>query len=75
MRWSSSSFAGAAALCAFAGQFADAAITLDTTSQDSIKSAAKTIVKDLLSFYTGMNPGDVAGNLPNPYYWWEAGAM
>jgi mannan endo-1,6-alpha-mannosidase len=25
--------------------------------------------------YTGDNPGDVAGNLPDPYYWWEAGAM
>ncbi|KAE8383835.1 glycosyl hydrolase family 76-domain-containing protein [Aspergillus bertholletiae] len=29
----------------------------------------------MLSRYTGMNPGDVPGNLPNPYYWWEAGAM
>lgn len=25
--------------------------------------------------YTGDRPGDVAGNLPDPYYWWEAGAM
>jgi len=28
-----------------------------------------------MSYYTGNNTGDVAGNLPSPYYWWEAGAM
>ncbi len=28
-----------------------------------------------MQYYTGMNPGDVPGNLPAPYYWWEAGAM
>ena len=26
-------------------------------------------------YYTGDRPGDVPGNLPDPYYWWEAGAM
>lgn len=26
-------------------------------------------------WYTGDKPGDTPGNLPNPYYWWEAGAM
>ncbi|KAL5365260.1 glycosyl hydrolase family 76-domain-containing protein [Aspergillus floccosus] len=29
----------------------------------------------MLSFYTGNRPGDNPGNLPDPYYWWEAGAM
>lgn len=29
----------------------------------------------MLSYYTGMNPGDNPGNLPDPYFWWEAGAM
>ena len=29
----------------------------------------------MLSHYTGYKPGDVPGNLPDPYYWWEAGAM
>jgi mannan endo-1,6-alpha-mannosidase len=29
----------------------------------------------LRAFYTGDNVGDVPGNLPDPYYWWEAGAM
>lgn len=26
-------------------------------------------------FYTGNNTGDNPGNLPDPYFWWEAGAM
>ncbi|KAF4984334.1 hypothetical protein FZEAL_445 [Fusarium zealandicum] len=29
----------------------------------------------LMKFYTGNNTGDTPGNLPDPYYWWEAGAM
>jgi mannan endo-1,6-alpha-mannosidase len=29
----------------------------------------------MMTYYTGMNPGDNPGNLPTPYYWWEAGAM
>lgn len=29
----------------------------------------------MLQYYTGHRPGDVPGNLPDPYYWWEAGAM
>ena len=28
----------------------------------------------MMSFYTGNRTGDVPGNLPAPYYWWEAGA-
>jgi len=62
-------------LCVLAGQGAEAAITLDLTSKASIKSAASTIAFDLMSYYTGNNTGDVPGNLPDPYFWWEAGAM
>ncbi|KAH8595236.1 glycoside hydrolase family 76 protein [Bisporella sp. PMI_857] len=51
------------------------AITLDVTSETSIKSAASTVAYGLMSYYTGNNTGDVPGNLPDPYYWWEAGAM
>lgn len=29
----------------------------------------------MMKYYTGNNTGDVPGNLPSPYYWWEAGAM
>ncbi|KAI1861203.1 uncharacterized protein JN550_011025 [Neoarthrinium moseri] len=42
---------------------------------DSIKSTASTIAFGLLKYYTGNNTGDVPGNLPDPYFWWEAGAM
>lgn len=63
------------ALCALAGQSVDAAITLDLRSPSSIKEAASTLAYDMMSYYTGNNTGDVPGNLPDPYYWWEAGAM
>lgn len=52
-----------------------AAIDLDVTNSDSIKKAAAIVADDLLSYYTGNRPGDVPGNLPSPYYWWQAGAM
>lgn len=42
---------------------------------DSVRAAAKQVAWDLVHFYTGNNTGDVPGNLPQPYYWWEAGAM
>lgn len=42
---------------------------------DSIKSAASTVAHGMMTYYTGNNTGDVPGNLPAPYYWWEAGAM
>lgn len=29
----------------------------------------------MLTYYTGNQPGQTAGLLPGPYYWWEAGAM
>ncbi|KAL4912664.1 glycosyl hydrolase family 76-domain-containing protein [Aspergillus aurantiobrunneus] len=41
----------------------------------SVKKACQAIAKNMLSHYTGYRPGDVPGNLPDPYYWWEAGAM
>ena len=28
-----------------------------------------------MKYYTGNRTGDVPGNLPSPYYWWEAGGM
>jgi mannan endo-1,6-alpha-mannosidase len=70
-----SSFTYKATLCALAGQAVNADITLDLTSDDSIKKAASTVAYDLMSYYTGNNTGDVPGNLPDPYYWWETGAM
>lgn len=38
---------------------------------DSIKKAASQVAWDLVHFYTGNNTGDVPGNLPEPYFWWE----
>ena len=52
-----------------------AALTLDLSSVDNIKQNSRTIAEGMMQYYTGMNPGDVPGNLPAPYYWWEAGAM
>jgi mannan endo-1,6-alpha-mannosidase len=46
-----------------------------TISEDSIKNAAKIAAAGMMEYYTGNKPGDVPGNLPDPYYWWEAGAM
>jgi mannan endo-1,6-alpha-mannosidase len=42
---------------------------------DSIKAAAKTAAQGMVQYYTGNRPGDIPGNLPEPYFWWEAGAM
>jgi mannan endo-1,6-alpha-mannosidase len=70
-----SSFISRVLLCALAGQGTDAAITMDISSPSSIKRAASNLAYDMVSYYTGNNTGDVPGNLPSPYYWWEAGAM
>ncbi|KUI71760.1 Mannan endo-1,6-alpha-mannosidase DCW1 [Cytospora mali] len=48
-------------------------VTLD--DDDSIKSAASTLAFGLMKYYTGNNTGDVPGNIPSPYFWWEAGAL
>ncbi|KAL4973544.1 glycosyl hydrolase family 76-domain-containing protein [Aspergillus desertorum] len=50
-------------------------IDLDLDNTASVKNACHAIAKNMLSHYTGYKPGDVPGNLPDPYYWWEAGAM
>lgn len=68
-------YACAATICTLAGRGANAAITLDLDSKDSIKQAASTVAFDLMTYYTGNRTGDTPGNLPDPYYWWECGAM
>ncbi|ORY12300.1 glycoside hydrolase [Clohesyomyces aquaticus] len=52
-----------------------AALDLQIDNSDSIKSTAKTLAAGLRKYYTGDKPGDTPGNLPDPYYWWECGAM
>ncbi|KAE9966898.1 hypothetical protein BLS_006755 [Venturia inaequalis] len=51
------------------------AIDLDINSQDSIRSAAKTVVNGVLSNYTGDQLGEIPGLFPSPYYWWSAGQV
>lgn len=51
------------------------AIQVDIDDPNSIKDVTSTIAKNMMSYYTGDHPGDNPGNLPDPYYWWEAGAM
>ncbi|TVY58987.1 Mannan endo-1,6-alpha-mannosidase DCW1 [Lachnellula suecica] len=77
-------FGYGATLCSTAS-----AITLDTTSDNvlarrnctdgnptaSIKSAASTVAYGMMKYYTGNDTGGTPGNLPDPYYWWEAGGM
>lgn len=58
-----------------AAQVAQASIDLNLDDPNSIKKAAKIAAEGMLKYYTGYRPGDVPGNLPDPYYWWEAGAM
>ncbi|RDA95309.1 hypothetical protein CP533_3519 [Ophiocordyceps camponoti-saundersi (nom. inval.)] len=52
-----------------------AAYVLNPDSEESIKSISKMMADDMLSFYNGHKPGGTPGLLPQPYYWWEAGAM
>ncbi|KAK3934738.1 putative dfg5 protein [Diplogelasinospora grovesii] len=59
---------------------AGAALTVDLTSADSIKTAAKTIAFNLMTYYHGNESGQTPGILPGPppagpYYWWEGGAL
>ncbi|KAM7212984.1 mannan endo-1,6-alpha-mannosidase [Rhypophila decipiens] len=68
------------AFCAFFPLYADAALNVDLSSRASIKSAAKLIAQNLMSYYHGDEPGQTPGILPGPppagdYYWWEGGAL
>lgn len=69
------SFAYSATICTFAGQIVSAAIVLDIEDPESIKKAAGRAAWDMMQYYTGNETGDVPGNLPDPYFWWECGAM
>jgi hypothetical protein len=42
------------------------ALTVDFSSKDSIKQAAKLVAADLMSFYKGDQPGMLPGMLPGP---------
>ena len=56
-------------------QVSNAQLTsLDLQSQASLKAAASTLAYGTVQPYTGNQTGGIPGNLPAPYYWWEAGA-
>ncbi|KAI9657475.1 MAG: hydrolase 76 protein [Bathelium mastoideum] len=59
----------------FLGGSSVGAIDVDFTSTQSIISACSEIAYGMMHYYTGNNTGDTPGNLPSPYYWWEAGGM
>jgi hypothetical protein len=48
-----------------------AAIDLNLQDPGSIKAASKIVADEMMTYYTGYRPGDIPGNLPAPYYWWE----
>lgn len=54
------------------------ALSLDTNSPSSIRDASATLAYNLISYYqtnaSGTPPENV-GTLPQPLYWWQAGAM
>lgn len=50
-------------------------IQINVKDDKSVKDAASVITYGLMKYYTGNHTGDTPGNLPDPYYWWEAGAM
>ncbi|KAH8597301.1 mannan endo-1,6-alpha-mannosidase DCW1 [Bisporella sp. PMI_857] len=66
-----------AGLLAVAAPFANGAVVLDINNKDSIKNASSTIAYGLMKYYTGnvTKTENTIGVLPQPYYWWEAGAM
>lgn len=49
------------------------AITLDTTSLDSVCAAAKDIQQGVWNYYEGTTYGGAVGMFVTPYYWWNAG--
>jgi mannan endo-1,6-alpha-mannosidase len=54
------------------------ALTLDTTSLPSIRNASAALAFNLMSHYqtnTSGTPPENIGTLPQPLYWWQAGAM
>ncbi|KAL2826295.1 glycosyl hydrolase family 76-domain-containing protein [Aspergillus cavernicola] len=51
------------------------AIDLQLNDANSIKKTCHDVAKNMLSHYSGDQPGNIPGILHDPYSWWEAGAM
>ncbi|KAL2064631.1 hypothetical protein VTL71DRAFT_3768 [Oculimacula yallundae] len=50
-------------------------LELDVKNDASIKSTASSIASIMVGFYNGNETGETPGILPEPYFWWNAGAM
>ncbi|PWY62435.1 glycosyl hydrolase family 76 protein [Aspergillus eucalypticola CBS 122712] len=48
-------------------------ISLDISSEDSVKNAASTAAYGMMKHYKGNESGEIPGKIPNT--WWEGGAM
>ncbi|MCJ1414902.1 hydrolase 76 protein [Xylographa parallela] len=59
----------------FVGKTLVTGIELNLSDPVSIKAAASTVAYDMMKTYTGNQTGQTPGLLPEPYFWWEAGAM
>lgn len=51
------------------------ALTISADDSNGIKEAAKTVAYGMMKYYNGNETGMIPGELVNPYYWWECGAM
>ncbi|KAL1888254.1 hypothetical protein Cpir12675_006236 [Ceratocystis pirilliformis] len=49
--------------------------SLIVDNSENIKGVARTLAQGVMSYYQPDNPAILIGDLPDPYYWWEAGAM
>lgn len=70
MRFSSQLAAGTAAVAGVV-----AGLEVNINDAGSIKSATSTIAHNMVAYYHGNETGMIPGELGDPYYWWEAGAM
>jgi len=50
-------------------------IQMTITSEESVSAAMSDIAFGMMKYYTGNVTGGNIGQLPAPYYWWQAGAM
>ncbi|KKA30789.1 hypothetical protein TD95_004364 [Thielaviopsis punctulata] len=50
-------------------------ITLSVDDASSVKAVARTLAEGVMGYYQPNNSAILVGDLPDPYYWWEAGAM
>lgn len=51
------------------------AVSLDTSSEDSICEAAWETIVGQFNYYEGLKYGGTVGMVSSPYYWWNAGEV